>query len=265
MSVLCGPDSTNIVMTTNLTTLSILNRRCLFFKLRSFNAVIVLYFNIVDFSSKRIQWCCGHIFVKAMTSISYIHEECLGKEESPVIYTYRWLILAIYCLINMSYGIIWVTFSPISDVASNYFHGGDFGSATAINMLGTVFLIFYIPGTILASVSLKRYKLRNTVIIGSLMTVVAALVRYIATLCYASASISTVYSLMLFGQILAAIGQPLLLNIPPVISAGWFPVGERDIAITIGAMCNSVGNAIGNVIPVELVTQTTKGKCCVGF
>lgn len=187
-------------------------------------------------------------------------EPLLRKGEAPVTYIYRWVILVIFCLANMSNGMIWVTFSPISDIASNYFHGGAFGSATAINMLGSVFLIFYIPGTILASVSMKRYKLRKTVIIGSLFTVMAALMRYIATLCYSSADIATVYSLMLFGQILAAIGQPLLLNIPPVISAGWFPVGERDVAITIGAMCNSVGNAIGNVIPVELVTQSKKSE-----
>jgi len=53
------------------------------------------------------------------------------------------------------------------------------------------------------------------------------------------------YQIVLFGQIIAAIGQPLILNSPPRIANDWFPIYERDLAIHVMTQANNVGGALG--------------------
>jgi hypothetical protein len=55
------------------------------------------------------------------------------------------------------------------------------------------------------------------------------------------------------GQLLGALAQPIFLSTPAVVAANWFPVSERDIATTVGALFNPLGNALGQVIPPFVV------------
>jgi len=65
---------------------------------------------------------------------------------------------------------------------------------------------------------------------------------------------------MLLGQALAAIAQPLLVNVPAAISNAWFAVNERDAATTVGSMFSAVGNAVGSLLPVLFVTKDVNGS-----
>ena len=52
----------------------------------------------------------------------------------------------------------------------------------------------------------------------------------------------------------AAIGQPFLLNAPAKLAAVWFGEHERVIAITIAVAAQAIGAAVGFVIPSLWVT-----------
>lgn len=183
-----------------------------------------------------------------------------GAGSDVQVYKRRWGILAMFCVLEMSNALFWVTFAPISDIASNYFGGNYYGSITSINMLANIFLILFGPGTIIASMSMKKFKLKYSLIIASSLTLFGALLRYIAALCTDSLGNGNTYILMMIGQAFAAISQPMFLNLPPAIASIWFPTKEREMATTIGSMCSPIGNAIGQIIPVIFVSQTLNSK-----
>ncbi len=67
------------------------------------------------------------------------------------------------------------------------------------------------------------------------------------------------YALYFFGQTIAAVAQPMFNSLPASLAAAWFPVNERDIAITIAALFNPLGNAVGQVLPPMFVTENSDG------
>lgn len=175
-------------------------------------------------------------------------------------YSYRWLILAIFCSLEMANNILWVTFAPISDIVSNYFGGGYYGSSTSVNMMANIYLILYLPGTGLSIFLMKYFNLKRSLEICAALTMFGALIRYIAAFNSNDLGNENTYILMLFGQSLAAIGQPMFLNSPPAVASIWFPVEEREMATTIGSMFAPIGSAIGQIIPFLLVTQTSVNR-----
>ena len=52
------------------------------------------------------------------------------------VYSSRWIVLSVFCILEMSNALLWVTFAPISDIAQIYFGGKEsyYGSTTSINM-----------------------------------------------------------------------------------------------------------------------------------
>ena len=91
-------------------------------------------------------------------------------EYTPSIYAERWTMLLLFCSLEGANALLWISFAPISDQVQNYFGGGVYSSVTAVNMLANVFLIFYGPGTVLAALSMKKYGLRNSLLLGGFVT-----------------------------------------------------------------------------------------------
>ena len=185
-----------------------------------------------------------------------------SEEESFKVYRYRWLILFMFCLSEAANALMWVTFSPISNIAQDYFGHGYYGSTTSVNMLANIFLILYGPGTMLSVYCMKHLKLKSTLVLVGSLTVLGAFIRFMAAMNNSAFGHGNTYILMVLGQALAALAQPMYLNSPPALSSVWFPVNERDTATTIGAMCIPIGTAIGQVIPVLLVSaRRPSGEC----
>jgi FLVCR family MFS transporter 7 len=186
--------------------------------------------------------------------------EAHHETDDIVVYSYRWLILFLFCFLVIANALMWVSFAPISDIASHYFGSGVYGSDTAINMMANVFLILYAPGTFIASMSIKRYGVRRSLIIAGSTTAFGALIRVFGAWFHDDIGNATTYFLMLLGQCLGSIAQPMFLNLPPTISSIWFPTFERDITTTVGALSSPIGNAIGAILPVIFVSETIKNK-----
>jgi FLVCR family MFS transporter 7 len=179
-----------------------------------------------------------------------------NESENIVVYRERWWVLIVFALAVMVNALLWVTFAPISDITQHYFHLHSLvGSTTSVNMLANIFLILYAPGSLLGMIMVKYYRPRNTILVAAFLTALGALLRYIGAISFNSVGAAGSYAIIFIGQSLAAIAQPMLLNFPPALSSIWFPINERDVATTIGSMCNPIGNAIGQIIPIIFVEK----------
>ena len=82
----------------------------------------------------------------------------------------------------------------------------------AINMFTLVFAIFYIPGSMISIAVYAKFGLSHCIIGGASFNFLAAWIRTFGAF---SPDPIYAYKVQLLGQILAALGQPLLLNAPP--------------------------------------------------
>lgn len=178
-------------------------------------------------------------------------------------YPTRVWVLAAFCFLNFSNAVLWVTFSTISDIAQCYF--GDDSSTTKVNTLATIFLILYPVGTVLEVVFFKRYGLRQTLLLGGILTTAGAALRLAVAECRDFVSPNTLYGVMLLGQGLAALSQPLFVNFPAHLSSAWMAVEERDLSTTVGSLFSPIGNAIGQLLPVLLVSMDSDSKKVSGM
>ena len=85
-------------------------------------------------------------------------------------------------------------------------------NSLAINMFSMVYAIFYIPGSMLSIALYAKFGLSHCIVGGAFFNFLSAWVRTFGAFAFDP---TTSYNVQLFGQILAAIGQPLLLNAPP--------------------------------------------------
>lgn len=184
------------------------------------------------------------------------------KNHHYKIYGSRWTMLAIFCFLSFSNALMWITFAPISDDSEKYFNM----DATAINILALVFQIMYPFGAFFSVVTMKKYGLRNTLLWGGGLTTLGGAIRLISAVVKGHIGDTNSYILYLLGQTLAAIAQPMYNSLPATIAATWFPVNERDIAITVASLFNPLGNAFGQVLPPAFVVSNDDDNASVsGF
>jgi predicted MFS family arabinose efflux permease len=139
----------------------------------------------------------------------------------------RWLILACYSLLVASTQVLWLTFAPITTDAHRLLgvSEGAIGDLAGINPL--VYVLLALPT--------GRWTDRNY---GQALGAGAALTALGATLRWLGPDS---YPLILAGQALIAIAQPLVLNSTTKVAARYFPAGERTAAISVASAAQFVG------------------------
>lgn len=50
------------------------------------------------------------------------------------------------------------------------------------------------------------------------------------------------------GTLIVAFAQPIFLNLPTLVALVWFPVNQRDLAMTLLGLGNTIGSAMGTII-----------------
>jgi hypothetical protein len=180
-------------------------------------------------------------------------EEAAKGASSFTVYKKRWVMLVIFVLSGVANALVLLSWSPISDIASDYW--GNIG-ATAVNLLAVSFQIMYIPGTALSAKTMKVSNLRTTMILGGLLSSVGCLIRWIGGFGRDNGNFTPVFSYVcvLLGTIVVATAQPFYLNMPAKIAAAWFAVQERDVATTLCSLANPLGSALGSVLPAMIVS-----------
>jgi len=156
------------------------------------------------------------------------------------LYGYRWVVLAVFMLINAAIQALWIAYASITGPAADYYGVGDL----QIGLLSMAFMIAFIPLSIPASWAIDTYGFRLAVGIGAVLMAVFGLLRGLA---------GSNYGLVLAATFGIAAAQPFLLNAWTTIPAKWFGVDERATAVGLVTLANLVGTALGLVLTPVLI------------
>jgi MFS family permease len=156
------------------------------------------------------------------------------------VYGYRWVVLAVFMLVNLTMQMLWIAYAPITSMASDYYGVSELW----IGLLAMSFMIAFIPLSLPASWLIDTRGFRTAVGLGVVLMGVFGIARGLA---------GSNYALVLLSTIGIAVAQPFLLNSWTTVSANWFPAGQRATAVGLITLANLVGTAIGMVLTPLLV------------
>jgi MFS family permease len=161
-------------------------------------------------------------------------------DKSYRLYGYRWVVLGVFMLINLTIQILWISYAPITGPAAKFYGVTDL----KIGLLAMTFMIAFIPLSIPVSWAIDTYGFRRTVSIGAILMGIFGILRGLA---------GADYTLVLFSTIGIAVAQPFLLNAWTKLPAQWFSVDERATAVGLVTLSGLVGTALGMVLPPLLI------------
>jgi MFS family permease len=161
-------------------------------------------------------------------------------EKTYRLYTYRWVVLAVFMFINLTIQMLWIAYAPITGPAAEFYGVSDL----LIGLLAMTFMIAFMPLSIPVSWAIDTYGFRLTVSIGAVLMGIFGVVRGLA---------GADYTLVLLSTIGVAIAQPFLLNAWTKVPAQWFSLDERATAVGLVTLSNLVGTALGMVLTPILI------------
>jgi MFS family permease len=161
-------------------------------------------------------------------------------EDKLKVYSYRWVLLLIFMLGNVSLQILWISYATVTLEAATYYSVGEF----EILFLSTIFMITYIPVSFIATWFINRFGIRMGVGLGALINGVFGFLRALA---------GPNYVLVLFFTVMISLSQPFFLNSVSLLSANWFPESERTKATGLSINSQLLGIALGMVLTPILV------------
>jgi len=160
--------------------------------------------------------------------------------EQYKVYSYRWVVLAVFMFINLTIQILWITYAPITGLAAEFYGVSDL----QIGLLSMTFMIAFMPLSIPVSWVIDTYGFRLAVGIGAVLMGVFGLLRGLA---------GTDYTLVLWSTIGIAVAQPFLLNAWTTVPAKWFPVDSRATMVGLVTLASLIGTALGMVLTPILI------------
>ncbi|XP_070692908.1 solute carrier family 49 member A3 [Pempheris klunzingeri] len=166
------------------------------------------------------------------------------------VYKRRWFVLLVLCLLNCSNATIWLTFAPVADQSAKYL----MVSLEEINWLSLVFMVVAIPLSFGTTWMLDTLGLRITLIVGSWLNMLGALLRFCVVTPFRG--FTMLYPIVIVGQTLGALAQPLIIFTPTKLAALWFPDHQRATANMIASMSNPLGILLANIIS-PMMAQTS--------
>ncbi|MEV4143581.1 MFS transporter [Amycolatopsis sp. NPDC049691] len=152
----------------------------------------------------------------------------------------RWTVFLAYGLLAAASQALFVTYAPVTGDAARHFGV----SVGAIGWLSQVFPLVYVLLAIPAGLALDRF-LRPALVAGAVLTAGGAFLRLVAD----------DFAWALAGQVVAAAGQPFVLNAIPGLAVGY--LSEKDRATGIAAASSAtfggmvLGYLLGAFLPGE--------------
>lgn len=145
----------------------------------------------------------------------------------------RWSVIVAYGLLAAATQALLVNYAPVTHDAAHHFHV----SETAIGWLAEIFILVYVVFAIPAGLILDRF-FRPGLIAGAVLTAGGAFLRLGGD----------TYGWAMFGQIVAAIGQPLVLNGITGLAVIYLVKKDRTAGIAIASAATFAGMVVGFVI-----------------
>jgi len=162
------------------------------------------------------------------------------------------LVLLWFCLGNGLNEFAWTCFSPIFRNVVAAFCVTDF----LASLLPLSFLLLFAPAALMVAYLLSRFGMRAVLLMGNAAQVIGCWLRFAA--CAAAAwgppsALGGAFAMLLFGQGVVALAQPVFTNLPARLSSTWFSSRARPLATTTATLANPVGNALGSALPALLL------------
>ena len=164
------------------------------------------------------------------------------SEKTFQIYRYRWVVLVVFMLINVTIQMLWISYAPVTGPAAKFYGVTDL----QIGILSMWFMIAYIPLSMPVSWVIDTYGFRPAVSIGVVLMSIFGITRGLA---------GANYTLVLASTIGIAIAQPFLLNAWTKVPANWFSIEERATAVGMVTLSALVGTALGMLLTPIFILQ----------
>ena len=166
-------------------------------------------------------------------NVNATNRPSMGK---PKVYPFRWIVLFTYMLVAVVSQILWLNFAPITTpIMTSIFKVTE----SDVGLLSIVWPLLFIPISIPAGILIDKKGFRFGVSIGAFIMALFAVLRIFS---------GENFTLLLFFQSCAALGQPFVFNAISKLVTLWFPFEERALATGIGIM----GQYIGMIIALAL-------------
>lgn len=153
---------------------------------------------------------------------------------------YRWVVLAVSVLVNVTIQLQWIAMAPVSTTAAAFYQV----TTTQIGYFSIIFMVVFIPLSIPAAWLVDRYGLRFAVGLGSVLVAVGGSVRAMA---------GDSYGWAMAGTFLSAAAQPLLFNAWTTVAGKWFPRRRRATVVSILTLAMMIGVALGTALTPALL------------
>jgi len=143
-------------------------------------------------------------------------------------YKRRWLVIFALVPIIVMAETYWLAFAPISSAVEAYF-GVD---EMSITLFAMSYMLMAILLMMPASWMIDKYGFKRSVMLGTVVLVVAAVLRYV---------FAENFTVAIICQFAMAAAQPFLINITTKVPSNWFPIKERATASGILMMAQYIG------------------------
>ena len=163
------------------------------------------------------------------------------EEQGVKLYPYRWVVLALFMLINVMVQVLWICYAPIATLAAAAYGV----KREDIDLLANLFMLIYLVVSFPAAWAIDTYGFKKAVGFGALLMGAFGLLR---------AFFPTNYTMALVGTIGISVGQPFLLNAFTKFAAIWFPQKHRATITGVIFLAMFLGIALGEVLGPGLVS-----------
>ncbi|XP_064643879.1 solute carrier family 49 member 4 homolog [Lineus longissimus] len=167
----------------------------------------------------------------------------------------RYYILAVYCWMSFSFGLVWTTWAPIANSAEQAlgFTGGDIALLQNSGPIGFLVTFFALSWVV------DKKGPRWVMVICSTLLFLGTGLR-----CFIAFSREAAVILIYVGQFM--IGMTICQSqvMAPVISAVWFPAEQRATATALGVLAAPIGMALAGAIEPYIVTEALGANATFG-
>lgn len=192
-----------------------------------------------------------------------IRDETLNHDVLPSYPTYKLYkrrfsgILGLVVL-NIVSAMPWPWFGPIANDMVT-----EFGfTLNQVNWLGNIVTCFYLPVALIIPTIISKYGIKRCCDGAVPLILLSSWVRYAGTA--RSLSVTSSYALLMIGQFLASIAQPIFQIMGPIYSEAWFDLKGRTTATMIISIANPFGTALGQLLS-PMVGDTRKSILFLGI
>ena len=170
------------------------------------------------------------------------------EETKPVcrVYSYRWVVLAVYLLITAAIQLLWATFFSVTTDAWKFYGFTDAARGEgAISLLSIIFMAGMIVLSIPSMAAFEKWGFKKAVGFGAVLMGVCGVLRGVFGASYPAVVAMTVGF---------SVAQPFILNAPGLVAGKWFPENERATANGAGLLANYLGMAAGLLLTPILLS-----------